>query len=95
MPLVAQRRRRGQEEGAGDHGEDEREAEEEERVPVHSGAVRGPETVLQGERDGGGGGAELAGRECRHGGDKNRRAVRTARKSVGGEGFVLAPHRFI
>lgn len=54
MAFVAQRRCRGQEERPGDHGEDERKAEEEEWVPGHLGAVRGRETVLQGEGDGGG-----------------------------------------
>lgn len=61
MLLVANRSRRCEEEGAGDHGDNEREAEEGEGMFREAGAVFGGDGV------GGGGGAELFGLEDCHG----------------------------
>lgn len=62
MPLVPDGRGGREEEGAGDHGGDEGEAEEQEGMPLQRGAVGGREGVVVGF------GAEGFGLEDGHGG---------------------------
>lgn len=66
VTLVAQGGGGGEEKGAGHHGEDEGEAEEQEGVALHARAVLGREAVPKGEA-GGRGGEVFAGGEDGHG----------------------------
>ena len=58
-PLIPHCRRRGQEEAAGEDGDDEREAEDGEGVFAEGAAVGGADGL-----GGGGGGVGLAGEDC-------------------------------
>ena len=62
MPLIPHCRGGREEKGAGDHGEHEGEAEEEERVARHGGSVPGAKGPLVGA------GTEFVGWEGGHGG---------------------------
>lgn len=63
MSLVPERRGGREEEGAGDHGEDEGEAEEQEGVALQRGAIGGSEGGVVRR------GAEFLGLEDRHAGE--------------------------